>query len=410
MALETRNTCLPRTDQRVGTGQLRAVWGRSFTWLLVVSTVGGLALGCSGDTTGPTPLSPTQTYWVLRLNYHAVNMATVAPYNTVQLTATPLNTVGDSLPGLGSATYTAADSSVTVSPTGLVTARYTTPGTFVVATLQNPKRNLTNADTVFIQVTDTVPQHPLATFSIQPPSGDSAKRAIDFNPGGTVFWPVSAADAVGDIMCTSSVNFYGGYQPTCALQVYFTSSDPTVASIGRTDGSLTLRRPGHVTFYATTMAYGVTKRDSLPFVIGWPMGAVISSLWITPVAGLTPVLSFSPPKIEVGIGADVRWPNQFGGPTPGDSVDVVFDDSTAVQPGCGVFFGEVQNCNSLTPPTGGGNIPPFAPDTAARSAGDFVTYFHSIIRGRTFPIAGTYTYHSRRYPSATGKIVVRTDP
>ena len=371
-------------------------------------TTGLGILGCSGDTT-IGPLSPTQAYWRLQLNQHAANMALAAPYNTLQLTATPLNVAGTPLSGLGRVRYQASDSNVTVDSNGVVTAQFATPGTFVTATLQDPQLNLTHADTVIIQVTDTVPQHPLTTFSIHPIAGDSAKRAVDFG-NGNVFWPVYAIDAVRDTVCGATVNTVGGYQPRCALQVYFTSSDPAVATIDRASGTFTPIRPGHVTFYATALIYGTIWRDSLPFVIGWPMGGRISSLWITPVTGLTPVLSFSPPRLEVGVGADVSWLSIPTGPTPGDSIDVVFDDPASVQPGCGVFFGEVTNCNPRTPPTGGGNIPPFALDTAALTAGDFGAYVLSISRGRTFPAVGTYTYHSRRYPTATGEIIVRADP
>lgn len=397
---------LQRNRRLARAGQPHASRQRRFTLLLAISALGSAVLGCGGDTTGPAPLGQTQTYWALQFNDHAVNMATTPSYNTVQLTATPVNAMGASLPDLGPVTYTAADSTVTVSPTGLVTARYVTSGTFVTATLQDRKLNLTHADTVFIQVTDTIPQHPLATFSIHPLPGDSAKRAVD---AFSITQPVFATDAAGGPVCTATLDpLSRDYQPTCALQVYFTSSDPTVASIDRTNGTVQAIRPGHVTFYATTLAYGVPERDSLPFVIGWPLTPDVQSSWITPVASLTPVLAFDPPRLIAGVGATVAWGNQ----NPGDSTDVVFDDSVAVQPGCGAVIGNrgLQNYCPVFPPTGSGNIPPFALDTALLTAGDVYGYYGSEVRARSFPVAGTYFYHSRRYPTATGEIIVRTDP
>lgn len=390
------------------TGHPRPLRRRRLTLLFAVSALGGGALGCSGDTAGTAPvLAQTQIYWALRFNYHAVNMATTAPYNTVQLTATPVNAAESPLLSLGPVTYTAADSAVTVSQTGLVTARYTTPSTFVTATLHDQRSNVTHTDTVFIQVTDTVPQSPLAALSIQPATADSAKRAQD---DGSFAWPIKVINAAGDTVCNDELS-------TCPLLVSFTISDPTIATLyGRPSSVVQPRQPGHVTFYATTYAYGVAKTDSLQFVIGYQIVPTIQIVSATPVASLTPVLSFRPSVAIVGVGADVAWSflTQNGPATSGDSIDVVFDTPGAAQPGCGTFFGVIY-CN-VFPSTGGGNIPSFAPDTAAYTAylstGDILKYFQYLptaVRARTFPAAGTYTYHSRRY-GTKGTIIVAAGP
>jgi hypothetical protein len=143
----------------------------------------------------------------------------------------------------------------------------------------------------------------------------------------------------------------------------------------------------------------------LPFVIGWPGAVTVNATWITPVASKTPVLAFSPVTIIVGVGAHVQWGDQN---LPVDSIDVVFDDPTAVEPSCWFINGSY-NC-SFFPATGGGNIAPFFPDTAALTSGDVLAYVGSRMRARTFPIAGTYPYHSRRYPSAHGKVIVEATP
>jgi hypothetical protein len=383
----------------------------------MVGTASGLVLGCSGDTTNPRSLSMAQTYYALQLNIHAVNMATVASHNTIQLTATPVNPAGDTLAGLGTVTYTAHDSNVVVSATGLVTARYRTQAgnpTYVVATLTDPSLQVTNADTVYIQVTDTIPHHGLQTFSIHPLSGDSAKRSLNFTFNDPQ-WPVFATDSANNPVCTATLNADASYSPTCALVVYFTTSDPTVATLNRNTGQLNFLRPGHVTFYATTTAYGQTVRDSLPFVVGWPSVGYVNITWVTPLKSLTPVATFIPSTIIVTAGATVGWQNGTYYALPPDSVDVTFDDSTAVQPGCGVFS-TAAVCD-LVPPGNGGNIPLMFPDTAAvtdyGNTGNFqdvIAVYSSSDQGRTFPRVGTYKYHSRRYPTATGEILVRTDP
>ena len=114
------------------------------------------------------------------------------PASTIQLTATALNANGEPLSGAGQATFSATDSSVTVSPSGLVTAHFVTQsgGTKVVATMQ--QNNVTLTDTAFIRVTETAPAA-IATFSIQPAPGDSA-----IGPVGTNYFPTVTAKDVDD--------------------------------------------------------------------------------------------------------------------------------------------------------------------------------------------------------------------
>ena len=88
-----------------------------------------MLLGCSGsgDTTDPISLSPTQLFWAIRLDKHAVNMALIPPYDTVRLNPQILNAVGNPLTGdTGRVRYSYPDSSVTVDSTGLMTAHYVT--------------------------------------------------------------------------------------------------------------------------------------------------------------------------------------------------------------------------------------------------------------------------------------------
>jgi hypothetical protein len=364
--------------------------------VMCVGIVCGL-LGCGSDATAPAP-TLSESYWALQTNYHAVNMSTVPGYNTVHLTAVPLSVTGDTLIEVGPVTYSAKDSSITVDTAGLVTAHFTTARAPVVVKLQY--QQVTLEDTVFIRVTDTVPQFPLATFSIQPQLDglDSARTVLGFHPVISVYATNTSGSSTTDTVC----NVTG-----CPLLVAFSSSDRAIAAVDPHTGSIDPQRPGVVTFYATTYAYGITRQDSLPFVIGWSSSSTVQPVWTTPVDSKTPVLAFRPAAIIVSVGAHIAWnaPGAVGDRNPpGDSVDVVFDDSTAVQSSCGFLFGSV-DCTSF-PSTGGGNIAPFFPDTAALGAGKISVYLGSVLRARAFPVEGMYTYHSRRYPSATGKIIV----
>src|ERR1700761_1110947 len=86
---------------------------RWLPWLFMLSALGSVVLnGCSGDTTGPTPVPFTpsnQLYWALVLNETAVNLALTAPYDTMQLIATPVTEAGTPLTGASPATFQAAD-------------------------------------------------------------------------------------------------------------------------------------------------------------------------------------------------------------------------------------------------------------------------------------------------------------
>jgi hypothetical protein len=344
-------------------------------------------IGCGSDTTGPTPLSAHTLYWALQLNYHAVNLSVTPPTNTVQLHAIPFNAAGDSLPdATGRVTYTSADSTVSVDSTGLVTANYITRNanrpTFVVARLQY--QNVTLSDTVNIQVTPTAPTARLSTFVLQPGAGTSTNCMLDqlqiFGNCGPLV--VNATDENGDTLSSAARH---------VILISYKSSNPLLAQITQT-GNITESDTGHVTFTASTWAYGVVMRDSLPYIINWPNYQGVQVELITPVNSLTPVLIFAQPYVIVHVGGTVTWGNQNALPT-----DIVFDDSTDVAEGCFLGF-----CDAF-PPTGTGNILPFYLDPT----GQDTSVFAQGIVTRSFPVAGVYHYHSRLYPASTGIVDVR---
>jgi len=240
--------------------------------------LGGGLLGCSGDTTGyatnPHPLPPTQVFWALQLNQHAINMALVAPSDTIRLTATPLNAEGTPLANVGRVTYSASDSNVTVDATGLVKANYPTPQTHVTASLTVGGVTLT--DSALIQVTPTAFPAPLATFSIQPtPGGIGSNYRISVSIGnlftdnqltycGKHCLPVSATIATGNPATDTICNINA-----CPLLVYYSSSNVQAGAIDPYAGTglNAVFVADTLTFFADTWAYGVFKRDSIPYSI-----------------------------------------------------------------------------------------------------------------------------------------------
>ena len=316
-------------------------------------------------------------------------MSLTAPSNTIRLTATPLNANGAPLSGLGVVSYTAGDSTVSVDSTGLVTANFTTSGTFVVARLQDRKLNITHSDTVLIQVTQTPPAAPIDTFTLQPAKDDSAKRALDFGSflGGTAGsfpWPAHVTDQAGSTLCDTTA---------CSIQVYYTSSNPEVATIDRSTGHVVAIDTGHVVFTATTWAYGVARRDSVAFRIGYQLHFAVMMTLAMVLGVLT--LGFKAPKVLIlGAGAVVTFCNR----NP-QQADIVFDQPAAVDTASCQFSRQV-----FAPPTGSGNISAFGGDTTNTQAA-----IATDCAVRRFPTPGVYRYHSSLFPSDTFEILIKKE-
>jgi hypothetical protein len=344
---------------------------------------GGVVLSCSGDTTAPATRSPAQTYWALQVNQNALNLDLTHADSTFQLTAVALNVAGVPLRGVDSVVhYSTSDSSVTVSPTGLVVARFTTTQAQVYASLT--QQNVTLTDTVLVQVTPMPPPSPIRTFSMQPAPGDSAKRAFDVNPSHLISWPVKATTVAGDTVC--KVN-------ACILLVHYTSSNPEIATIDPTTGSVVFVDTGPVVFSATTWAYGAALRDSVAFTVGYKI-SFTNEITLDALLGVLTVSFSAPKKLILGVGTVVTFWNRS--PQP---VDVVFDHAAAVDSASTkVFF--------TWPPTGGGNIASFGGDTT--SIFPQLPFFKQInFVSRRFSVPDTIRYHSSLFPSNTNELIIQ---
>lgn len=382
----------------------------------ILGYLGGLGiLGCGED--NPAALLPhtaSRGYWALALNQHVLNLATVAPYNTAQLTAIPLDQNGVPLPDLGRASFQLPDSSVTIDTlTGVVTAHFSTLGQSAAITVALTSQGVTHQDTVLVQVTDTVPQQPLQRISLQPVAPDSAKRALNFNTnfgfvqGGTgIFsWPAQVM-VNGITVCSATL---GG---TCPLLIYYHSSDPSIAEIDRATGQLLPHTVGHVTLTATTYAYGIMKQDSVVFRIGY----LLNQCYALPgTLSLHNICEQPPAAIVMGIGTVVTFANSAyaGSDALGNIIvnkqadGVTFTDTSGVDSATAYF----QGCCSLDlfgfGPTGSGNILPFRGDTNPAD-GQFMMEV-SGFRARRLRTAGIYRWTSTLVPSDTFTIEIRND-
>lgn len=369
-----------------------------FSFTSVVATAGLITgLTACGRDTPAAPRSFAQTYWALRLDQHAVTLALTPPYDTIRLHPIAIDPLGDTLPMDGVVRYITADSSIAVNPTtGLVTAKYSTLSrgtpTYIIASLQDTVTRFTATDTVFVQVTPTAPTSPLTSFSAQlDPSDTNTHRPIDplgFSP--TTLVPM-LRDGTGTSMSSN-------------ILVAFTSSDPHIAAVDSrsivnptvSGGNVSGVRSGTVAIHAETWAYGVAKRDSITLTFTDINNTEITVVSKTPYGSLTPVLYFSPPSITLVAGGVVTWLNSDNT----DSIDVVFDDPANVDSAAALNFPD------FYPYTGRGNFTGLYNDTTSLNNGDFDTYIFHILRARSFPVPGTYHYHSTIYGS-TGTIVVR---
>jgi hypothetical protein len=268
-----------------------------------------VTIACSNDTVTGTADDPATAYWSLGLDQHGITMAIVAPYDTLRLTATPRTVDGTAIAGLPPASFTTSNGTVVaVDSSGLLTAVELTPGTTIIATLT--ARGITHADTAIVAVTDDPAGLTVASLSLQPLPGDSAKYAL----GGTLLEPFR--------FLTPTVLDQNG-DPMFGLPVHFTALDVTTATIDPFGGVITAARPGPARFTATLTAYGQQVTDTVQYTIGLPGYARIRYYGPYDVPPHQEG-SFDPDSVRVGLGAVVEWWN-FGLPE-GKFMDMLFDN------------------------------------------------------------------------------------
>src|SRR5690606_27228665 len=125
---------------------------------------------------------PNRLYMRLVLDHAAVNLSTAAPYDAIQLTATPFDATGAPITELAAPTFRLARLSDTISiqvtPDSLDRAIAAATDIEVIAELAG-EGTVQHADTALINVTTTPAPPMLASLSIDPVPPDSAVWAMN---------------------------------------------------------------------------------------------------------------------------------------------------------------------------------------------------------------------------------------
>ena len=314
-------------------------------WALLIGSLVASS-GCGNDTTTSNPVSTADAYRLLQLNQHAITMSVVAPYNTVQLQATPLTAAGVPVTDAGAVQYhvIGSDTSLVVSSTGLLTAKaptyqnafadfplgYDMPVSGVVASLT--LQGVTLADTALVLITNVTPASPLATLSIQPPADSMAAYQSGAWLSPSTLDGYGQSQSIARLLNVTQLDAAG--EPIINELVHVTSSDVNAAFTSSNDfSSYSLRcvtgvKPNSpVTFYTQTLYYGVARSDSLRVRVGYRHTATLVAYQRTPYGSLTPQLYWWPTAIDVSAPVELDFENNFADL----AVDVVFDESADVQ-------------------------------------------------------------------------------
>lgn len=356
----------------------------------------GLVFGC-GEAVAPYH-EPVATeiaglYWALTIDHQAVTLSTVAPYDTLRLTATPRDADGGSLAASGTVTFRSSDEArVQVGADGLI--RALKAGTNVKVIAELTAGNVRHADTVTVNVTTVAAPPTLASLSIHPVPPDSARWPADFAGVGSdgleglppVVLQLALPVIFGKTLTIRAMDTSG--HAISGLAVQITSSDETVAAYTSNlfgGPAVRPRRPGTTAFIATATAYGVTRTDTLPFTITMPGLAVLILQSPAATPGGTASVGVDPAEVTINRDGVAVWLNATGRP-----VDLVFDDSTDVAE-------SPWQCGD-DDPGGAGNVAAFGDATGNTASA-------ANCRMRRFPVAGVYTYRSTT-TGAAGRIVV----
>lgn len=361
--------------------------------------VASVLCACHADVANVPAYLP-DPYGSLRLETRSIVMSLAAPYDTLRLRATPYSVTGAPMTAFGTPTYKVSDTSITVNAKGLVTAKTQTSNSYVVVSLRDTAQNVTRVDTAFITVTNETAPPTLASFSLHPAPGDSAKFAINDNRVATtkpLF--ITATGTHGEDLSNT-------------IHVRFRSSDTSIATVNPNLGFVKGFQMGNAVITATTTWYGVTKSSSLTLQIGNPVYFLFTPSLI-PSATNQRVYDYhyAPTDFTIGVGAIIEFQQIVMRQTQGMKLDFIFDDPTAAQP---VPYPD----SILGIPTGSGNVHLQNPTLAPGDTNEFnlvLACYPSLMTGppylntcnttRYFPKPGRFTWHSDLW-GAHGTITV----
>ena len=361
----------------------RARTSRSLVPLLLAA----IALAGCGDIQPVEPYSPitdpAALFMSLTLDHGAINLSTTAPYDELQITATPRDGNGAAMEGLAAPTIRSSDTTkVWVTPDGLLQAREPGNGIKVIAELV-AEGNVRHADTAIVNVTSDSAPHMLDVLSLDPVEDEAVWPMVPLQSVlGQVLFALSSGRSFQPAFDLKTLDSEGN--PIPGLAVEYESLDPDIATLEPVYGNVTLLQPGEVRVVARTTAYGATIADTTVFTVTLP---VINAVIIQPGAEDGPP-TVQPKSLTVRPGGYVFWSNFTS-----DSVSVTFDDPASAGP--------IEDiCSALGPiypaHCDSGNIAPFMSDASS---------FFENTRGRHFTEPGTYTFHIEPL-GVSGKVVV----
>ncbi len=386
--------------------------GRSRALFLSVALLCGL--GCSDESTDPTVVDPAQQGWAVRLDQHAIQMSTVAPYDTITLATVVLNGFGNPLAGSADVVLTSTDTSMRFhSDDGgrhtQLTVRRATLATGVKVVARATVDGVTFSDTAVVVVDEISNAPGITAYTLESvdinkvvvsPSWSLSTGVLYSNPwlrvavrgpaNGTII-PKSITSATTDIMGFGDTKRPGA----------------TVTNVSDESGMISstlIQRKGTVMLHASTTWYGVIHRDSLMVTVVDPLYAQFNILGRTLRGSVTPVPAFDVGMLTVAAGVVVEWINKMGQPATVNFEEPIHalavpDTLNVTGNFCAAFGVSVGQH--------GGNIllqsPPKRddyPDDFSYSITDYCTRRDF----RYFPTPGTYRFHTPT--GAKGVVVV----
>jgi hypothetical protein len=339
-------------------------------FVLGAGLLSGLACA-SPDVSGPPVIDPATTLRAVTLSAHAITLDTAAPYDTLTLVATARNAAGQPLAGAPLPTFTASDSSVRVSATGVLQARAIVGQVMVIAQLVYQGVRL--ADTAYVSVTGARTRPTFTTLQLTSADGQDS---LPMPVGGfsTLYALPTTKTVLAAALDGGSVRIPGAL---VAVRLSVPTSQATVPAT-TTTGRAAIRfllgkaGPGPLWVYGEATVYGVTLRDSLMLTLTPPQ-FILYTVDTLPEGGavVKPTVT-----VTLGVGAVVWWVSHVSS----NAMDVVFDDPSAVA-------GDPVLASLTGSPAVGGDIAPFE-----GCAG--LLDFCPNVASRQFPTAGTYHWHS----------------
>jgi hypothetical protein len=370
---------------------------RRMQWLGVAVIALVLSVACSSpDLSGPATEDLTQLPWEMSVSAHAVTLDTMPPYDTLQLTAVARTITGAPLSDTATITFTSSDSSVRVSPTGLLTARRVANGIKIFASTVYHGIRITDSAIVNVTGIANPGAQRLKELHLSPAGGPSDttiaapnSQVILFDASKSI--QITALDATD----TPIPNALVAVQTSDPMQGWFATGIETgVPATTTTSGSVSVTVPqsAHVdrsfTLYAGATIYGMTTQDSLRITVTPPLLIFYSMTKTTPTGNASPVYTLLPhPTMTLSAGGLVFWVNNTASAT--DSLDIVFDDPVAAT--ADPYFFD----------NGNGNIDPFPGGDFAKDA-DFTIFS----RTRQFLQPGTVHWSSSK-TGLSGTIIVQ---